>query len=54
MYHFIKNPETNRQVSIYTKKGQKILAKYITLMNMSGGSGPSNVTKKKKKKNKEG
>ena len=38
MYHFIKNPETNRSVSIYTKKGQKILAKYITLMNMSVGT----------------
>ena len=37
MYDFIKNPDTNRNVSIYTKKGQKILEKYIRLLNISGG-----------------
>ena len=50
MYHFIKNPETNRNVSIFTKKGEKILEKYVTLMNMSGGSGPPDATVEKEKK----
>ena len=35
MYNIIKNPETNRNVSIYSKKGIAILEKYLN--NLKGG-----------------
>ena len=35
MYNIIKNPETNRNVSIYSKKGIAILEKYLN--NLTGG-----------------
>ena len=37
MYNIIKNPETNRNVSIYSKKGIAILEKYLN--NLTGGGG---------------
>jgi len=35
MYNIIKNPETNKNVSIYSKKGIAILEKYLN--NLTGG-----------------
>ena len=40
MYNIIKNPETNRNVSIYSKKGIAILEKYLN--NLTGGIGGLN------------
>ena len=37
MYNIIKNPETNKNVSIYSKKGIAILEKYLN--NLTGGGG---------------
>ena len=37
MYNIIKNPETNRNVSIYSEKGIAILEKYLN--NLTGGWG---------------
>ena len=37
MYNIIKNPETDRNVSIYSKKGIAILEKYLN--NLTGGGG---------------
>mgnify|MGYP001394479244 CR=1 FL=1 len=40
MYNIIKNPETNKNVSIYSKKGIAILEKYLN--NLTGGIGGLN------------
>jgi len=37
MYNIIKNPETNRNVSIYSKKGIAILEKYLNNLTVGGG-----------------
>ena len=38
MYNVIVNPETNKKVSIYSKKGKHILETYISMIpNLSGG-----------------
>ena len=38
MYNFITNPESNRKVSIFTKKGRSILQRYFSLLG--GHNGP--------------
>ena len=39
MYSKITNPETGRQVSIYGKRGQMVLRKYLTIIQQTVGGG---------------
>ena len=39
MYNIITNPETGRQVSIYGKRGQMVLRKYLTIIQQTVGGG---------------
>ena len=39
MYNKITNPETGRQVSIYGKRGQMVLRKYLTIIQQTVGGG---------------
>ena len=44
MYNKITNPETGRQVSIYGKRGQMVLRKYLTIIQQTVGGGDSDET----------
>ena len=45
MYNIITNPETGRQVSIYGKRGQMVLRKYLTIIQQTVGGGDSDDPK---------
>ena len=45
MYNKITNPETGRQVSIYGKRGQMVLRKYLTIIQQTVGGGDSDDQK---------
>uniref|UniRef100_A0A6C0IXG8 Uncharacterized protein n=1 Tax=viral metagenome TaxID=1070528 RepID=A0A6C0IXG8_9ZZZZ len=53
MYSLIKNPQTNRYVSIYGELGQKILNNYIIHLNMSGGRRSKAIRKQQFRKQQE-
>ena len=43
MYSKIHNPKTNRNVSIYSTLGKKILKSYLQKLGITGGSNPDDV-----------
>ena len=43
MYAKIHNPKTNRNVSIYSPLGKKILKSYLSKSGLLGGAGPPNI-----------